>query len=122
MEKLDVLDRLVLERDLLKKNYEKLESFLDNNENEEKVGKEQFYLMDRQLDAMSLYLHFLEERIHLLTTEDEEPCDDEEDEEDTEEEKCPCSPKKETIAIIKKYSWKSTPTHNSDLFRMMFDI
>ena len=81
-----VLNRLIEERRNLSEKCDLLNAFLEDEDNEEQVSEYQLYLMDRQLDAMNLYLHFLEERINDLTEDEEEGEESKEEkkEEDTE--------------------------------------
>lgn len=81
-----VLSRLIEERRNLSEKCDLLNAFLEDEDNEEQVSEYQLYLMDRQLDAMNLYLHFLEERINDLTEDEEEgeETKKEDKEEDTE--------------------------------------
>lgn len=67
-----VLNRLIEERRNLSDKCDLLNAFLEDEDNEEQVSEYQLYLMDRQLDAMNLYLHFLEERIDDLVEDDGE--------------------------------------------------
>lgn len=70
MEQKIVLDALIEEYGALKEKCTKLEKFLNDENKVKSVGCNQSYLLDRQLDAMNLYLYFLGERIDDLEKED----------------------------------------------------
>lgn len=60
------LDRLHIEHDELLNKYNKLVTFLSRKDATEIVGKEQLYLMERQLNCMREYKGVLNRRIELM--------------------------------------------------------
>lgn len=57
------LDRLIIERDDLQKRLSSLTSVLMQEDFQEKVGKEQYYWMQEQRNAMEIYVEVLNKRI-----------------------------------------------------------
>lgn len=57
------LDRLIIERDDLQKRLSSLTSVLMQEDFQEKVGKEQYYWMQEQRNAMEIYAEVLNKRI-----------------------------------------------------------
>lgn len=79
MEKKKMIEKLTDEYSSLKEKCKKLEDFLIDTQKIKSVGCNQAYLLDRQLDAMNLYLYFLGERIEdLEVAEEKDNTDDEE--------------------------------------------
>lgn len=57
------LDRLIIERDDLQKRLSSLTSVLMQEDFQEKVGREQYYWMQEQRNAMEIYAEVLNKRI-----------------------------------------------------------
>lgn len=81
----EILVKMKAELASLSENCDKLEAFLLDDEKTAQLDSDYVYLMDRQLDAMMLYKHFLEERIEYME-ESLEPEDEETEDEDDEDE------------------------------------